>query len=214
MFGRLWRCVDFVGLCAGICGVAPAVASVEVIRRLLSGDHDILWIVTLAAIAVASRIAAFIAAAVAAHLADIRLGFAIRRALLDHIRRVPLSWFTAGRSGEVTKAVEDDVAALHHLVAHASVEIPMAVAGPVTALVYLAVLDLRAAASPPSPSSSALSAIAGRCPAARPCTRVRHRLGAMVAAIVEFANGPAVVRVFADGTGAPPAPHRGDATFR
>lgn len=60
-----------------------------------------------------------------------------------HLGRVPLGWFTLRNAGTVKKALEDDVAALHHLVGHSYTNMVSAIVSPLVALTYLAWLDWR-----------------------------------------------------------------------
>lgn len=64
----------------------------------------------------------------------------LRRILQDQvaerIARAPLSWFTKTNSGLVRKAVQDDTADVHTVVAHAPVDNTVAIVSPIALLVY------------------------------------------------------------------------------
>jgi ATP-binding cassette, subfamily B, bacterial IrtA/YbtP len=89
--------------------------------------------------------AATFAAGVIGHLADNDLQAQLRSRIVEHLRRLPLAWFDARSSGAVSKLVEGDVAALHQLVAHSVQDLTTAVLAPLTALVYLMIVDWRMA---------------------------------------------------------------------
>ncbi|MFF8954985.1 ABC transporter ATP-binding protein [Streptomyces sp. NPDC014894] len=133
---------------AAFAGVVPLICLVELARVLLPGvdggavDEDAAWTAAgIAAGALALRLVLTLAAATVSHLADVRLGSSVRRSVVRRLGRVPLGWFTERNSGLVKKAVQDDVGALHHLVAHSVTELTTAVVVPVTILGYLLLTD-------------------------------------------------------------------------
>jgi ATP-binding cassette, subfamily B, bacterial IrtA/YbtP len=77
------------------------------------------------------------------HFADVTLQADLRRRITHHLGRVPLGWFSENSSGVVRKAAQNDVADLHHLVAHHSVEMTAAVVLPIGGLGYVFWLDWR-----------------------------------------------------------------------
>jgi ATP-binding cassette, subfamily B, bacterial IrtA/YbtP len=181
-------------------GVVPLVGVVELARTLLPGGGTsghawaVVWVIV-AALAV--RLATLLAAAWVSHAADLDLGVSIRRQLVDRLGRVPLGWFTDRNSGLVKKAVEDDVGALHQLVAHAVLEVTGAVAGPVIIICYLFTVDWRMTLITLLPL---LGAVAGYAWAMRGATAKIAEYDASMAALgsagVEFVNGIAVVKAF------------------
>jgi ATP-binding cassette subfamily B protein len=177
--------------------MAPLFAVVEVSRRLLAGDTNVWPIITVATVALAVKQLGVFAAGVMTHLADIRVSFRVRRELLVKLSKVPLAWFTDRNSGVVKKAVEDDVAALHRLIAHSIVELSAAAVPPLVAFVYLFALDWRMASATLLPVSAGLTAY--RRAMASAATRYPEfmdwleRLGG---AAVEFVNGIGVVKAF------------------
>ncbi|QOC95307.1 ABC transporter ATP-binding protein [Micromonospora craniellae] len=80
-----------------------------------------------------------------AHLADNDLTLILRRRLAARLRGAPLGWFTDTSAGRVKQGMQDDVTALHHLVAHSYAELAGAVATPIAAYAYLFVVDWRLA---------------------------------------------------------------------
>lgn len=190
---------------SSLAGMAPLLAVVEVSRRLLLGDNNVWPIVILAVVALAAKQLGVFAAGVMTHLADIQVSFRIRRELLVKLSRVPLSWFSDRNSGVVKKAVEDDVAALHRLVAHSIVELSAAAVPPVVALVYLFVLDWRMALATLLPVFAGIGAYQRAMASAG--TKYPEFIAWLVrlnSAAVEFVNGIGVVKAF----GTPGAPSR------
>lgn len=134
---------------AAFAGVVPLICLVELAGVLLPGatggevDQDAAWrLVWIATGALALRLILMLAASTVSHLADVRLGATVRRRVVDRLGRLPLGWFTERNSGLVKKAVQDDVGALHHLVAHSVTEMTTAVVLPATIVTYLLLNDL------------------------------------------------------------------------
>lgn len=144
--GRLALGVVLAGISA-VCGLLPFVAIAEIGRLLLAAavvDRDAIW--TWAAIGTAGgagRFVLYAAAGLLNHHADADLQLGVRLRMADRLARVPLGWFGARGSGAVKKALGDDVAAMHHLVAHAAGDLACAVTLPVAAVLYLAAVDWR-----------------------------------------------------------------------
>ncbi|WP_143263948.1 ABC transporter ATP-binding protein [Amycolatopsis kentuckyensis] len=128
---------------AAIAGLTPFVAAAELCRRLLAGTPmTALWpLVGIALVALPVRALLLVTASTLTHLADNDLQLSLRRRLARHLTRLPLGWFAAHDSGRVKRAVADDVGALHHLVAHALLDLTTAVVAPLAAAGYLATLD-------------------------------------------------------------------------
>ncbi|MER5771116.1 ABC transporter ATP-binding protein [Streptomyces sp. NPDC001985] len=133
---------------AAFAGVVPLIALVELAGVLLPGvsggavDEGAAWgWAGIAAGALALRLVLMLAASTLSHLADVALGASVRRSVVRRLGRVPLGWFTERNSGLVKKAVQDDVGALHHLVAHSVTELTTAVVVPLTIVGYLLLTD-------------------------------------------------------------------------
>ncbi|MCK9923867.1 ABC transporter ATP-binding protein/permease [Frankia sp. AgPm24] len=127
---------------AAMLAVTPAVILVEIARRLLGGGDRPVW--GLAWLAVGLLFARFVLYAVAgllSHLADADLAHLLRTRLTGQLGALPLSWFAGGVSGQVRAVVQDDVAALHHAVAHARADLAAAIAGPLVVVGYLLWVD-------------------------------------------------------------------------
>jgi ATP-binding cassette subfamily B protein len=56
---------------------------------------------------------------------------------------VPLGWFGGRGSGELKKVMDDDIEDMHHLVAHAMLDVASAIGLPLAAIVYLVTVDWR-----------------------------------------------------------------------
>lgn len=127
---------------AAMLAVTPAVILVEIARRLLGGGDRPVW--GLAWLAVGLLFARFVLYAVAgllSHLADADLAHLLRTRLTGQLGALPLSWFAGGVSGQVRAVVQDDVATLHHAVAHARADLAAAIAGPLVVVGYLLWVD-------------------------------------------------------------------------
>ncbi|MFD4444780.1 ABC transporter ATP-binding protein [Nocardia sp. NPDC058519] len=182
---------------SALAGMAPLIAVVEISRRLLDGRTDVWPIIVVALVALEIRQLGTFGAGVLTHLADIRVSFALRRELLRKLNRVPLTWFSDRNSGLVKKTVEDDVAALHQLIAHSVVELTAAAVPPVVAIVYLFFIDWRMALIALVPLVVGLvvyqRAMAGAGTKYPEFLRWLERLSG---AAVEFVNGIGVVKAF------------------
>lgn len=132
--------------------VIPFIAIVELARTLLPGidgapvDADRVSLIVLVAVValVVSFGTAFLSGLVG-HFADAELQHSLRRRIVAHLQRLPLGWFDQRSSGSVRKLVENDVVALHQLVAHSIQDVLTAVTVPVISLVYLFVVEWRMA---------------------------------------------------------------------
>lgn len=133
---------------AAVCAVVPFILIVELCRELLgdSIDTDRVWRLLVAAlITLGAQIILQAVAMTLSHLTDAGFQLSLRRALAEKLTRVPLGWFGTHSSGEVKRYLQDDVEALHYLVAHARLEFVSAVVIPVVTLVYLFGVEWRLA---------------------------------------------------------------------
>ncbi|APB01633.1 ABC transporter ATP-binding protein [Nocardia seriolae] len=131
---------------AALCSVLPFLLIVSACRELLrdSPDTDRVWRLLLIAVLVLVARAVLQATALTwSHAVDARYQLSLRRLLADKLTRVPLGWFGARSSSEVKKYLQDDVEALHYLVAHARLDFIGSVTVPLVTLVYLATVDWR-----------------------------------------------------------------------
>ena len=131
---------------AAVASIVPFVCVVEIARRLLAPPADEAQIRALVVVAVCAfglRLLAQGASGQITHLADNTFQLAVRRRVAAHLGRLPLGWFGARNSGEVKRAVQDDVAAMHYMVAHSLPDLVAGVVAPLTALAYLVTIDWR-----------------------------------------------------------------------
>jgi ATP-binding cassette subfamily B protein len=110
------------------------------------------WAIVVVAVAalVVSFGSAFLSGMVS-HFADAELQRSLRTRIIGHLQRLPLGWFDRRSSGSVRKLVENDVVALHQLVAHSIQDVLTAVTVPAISLVYLFVVDWRMALAAVAP---------------------------------------------------------------
>ena len=142
--GRLRLAVAAQAVSA-VAGVVPFIAIAELGRVLLDNEPDRnsdAWTITaIGAGALLVRLIFLLASGAISHFADNELQLHIRRSLVDRLGRVPLGWFSARNSGSVKKAVQDDVDAMHHMIAHSVLDMTAATVVPVTSLAYLFWVD-------------------------------------------------------------------------
>lgn len=179
--------------------VVPFVAVVRIASALLEeGGRDEArkwaWI---AVAALLLRAVTMFAAYAVTHLSEAELASDLRGRIVDHLSRLPLGWFGSRASGRVKKAAQDDVAALHHLVAHSALDTTTAVVVPVASLACLFWVDWRMALVALVPLVAALAlyavALGGSLELYR---RYDASLAEINAATVEYAGGIAVVKAF------------------
>lgn len=141
--------LSFIG---AVTSVIPMIGIVELSRTLwpaLSGapvDSGRAWMIV--TISAAALVISFVAAGTSAsisHLADSDMQLDLRTRIVQHLRGLPLGWFDARSSGAVRKATENDVSALHQLVAHAIQDFITAVAVPLLSIIYLFASEWRMA---------------------------------------------------------------------
>ncbi|MFI6513862.1 ABC transporter ATP-binding protein [Streptosporangium sp. NPDC050855] len=187
-----------------LTGVVPFIAVARIAVHL-TGDSpargDDLWpLVTLACLSGLAALLLGFAAGAVSHLADNDLQLALRRRLAEHTGRLPLGWVTSRGAGEIKRAVQDDVHALHTLVAHTLLDVTTALTAPLLALAYLFTVDWRLALLSVLPLALGAylfsRAMAG---AAAQMAEYGAALGRISSAAVEFSNGIAVLKTFGRG---------------
>ncbi|WP_431825341.1 ABC transporter ATP-binding protein [Burkholderia sp. F1] len=75
------------------------------------------------------------------HRVDADLCDRLRKRLADHLQRLPLGWFVRAGGDRVARYVDQDVRALHQLVAHAPTDLTQLIVVPCAALACLLVLN-------------------------------------------------------------------------
>lgn len=189
-----------------LLGLAPLLILYELARDVLPSlqgeaiETDRVWALAWGLIAVlAAMLAALSIAAIASHLADNRLGHHLRRVLIDHLGTIPLGWFDANNSGRVKKAIQDDVAVLHHLVSHGSLDLTTALVTPAAILMTLCLIDPGLTLVTLLPIGLGLLAYAATQRGATASYAAYDRdLGTLNGALVEFVTGIAVIKAFGE----------------
>ncbi|MFT3660228.1 MAG: ABC transporter ATP-binding protein [Gordonia sp. (in: high G+C Gram-positive bacteria)] len=190
---------------SGILAVVPYIALVNVGDVLVEAAHDGVavdgdevnrWIRILV-VAFTLRLFVYFLALGITHFADIRLGHLIREQMVQRFSRVPLNWFTSTNSGRVRKALQDDIGAVHHLIAHQPVDGTQAVVMPLALMVYSFVVDWRlgllAIATIPLYAAAMGLGMRGM---GEKTVQMDKKLGVVSARMVEFVTGIAVVKAF------------------
>ncbi|ORT47785.1 hypothetical protein KBI5_17820, partial [Frankia sp. KB5] len=185
---------------SSVAAVVSLIALAEAVRALLvaSPDEDKVWVwVAVCGTTAPVSLLAASAAVTLTHVGDARLQLRLRRALADRLGRVPLGWFARRGSGEVKKVVHDDVHAMHYLVAHTLLDITAVIVVPVTALVYLIVVDWRLGLLSVVPLVAGIWLFARAMAEAGTKMADYGRAAAEINnAVVEFVDGIAVVKTF------------------
>ena len=192
---------------AAVASIVPFVCVVEIARRLLAPPADEAAVRALVAVAVVAfgvRLLAQGASGQITHLADNTFQLAVRRRVAARLGRLPLGWFGARHSGEVKRAVQDDVAAMHYMVAHSLPDLVAGVVAPLAALAYLVSIDWRLTLITLAPvlvfAALYLAIVRGY---SAQMAGHAAALGRVNAAVVELVQGIAVVKAF----GAAGRPH-------
>ncbi|MEU5691906.1 ABC transporter ATP-binding protein [Actinosynnema sp. NPDC020468] len=148
------------------------------------------------------------------HFADVDLQADLRRRIVRRLGRVPLGWFSERSSGAVRKAAQDDIATLHHLVAHHSPELTAAVVLPLGGIGYLLLLDWRLAllsvATLPAYAAAYAWMMRGYQEKMEGMNTAFARISA---AVVEFVTGIGVVKAFGRERRAHESYHRAAGEF-
>lgn len=194
-------------IAAGLAGVGamltlvPLAAIAHVAARVL-GDaaelsHEVWWVAGLSAVSLFAGMALIFCAELLAHLADNRLTHHLRRAITQRLSRVPLGWFSSRASGEVKRAMQDDINTLHSLTAHFYTTAGRAGGAVLASAVYLFAMDWRLAlvALLPFAGYFLFFSRAMRASGANMQPFI-SAMGQIDNAVVEFVNGIPVVKTF------------------
>lgn len=186
-----------------VAGVVPFIAVAALARELVAPggfETGALW--RSGAVAVCGFLVAAVAkmsAGTITHLADADLQDHLRHQIVDRLGRVPLGWFSDRRSSTVKRAVTDDLEAMHHLVAHAILDLITAVVAPIVALAYLVSVDWQLALVACIPLAIGLGLYGSMMSRSMEMMQEYHGAMAQVdAAAVEFVRGIAVVKTFGE----------------
>lgn len=199
----LVRAGVLLGGIGALTALLPFVGLTELARALLTPSPDTVYVVRIAIVVVLGLVLGWVCTGLAlwlTHVADHRLQASLRRALVGRLGAVPLGWYSDKTSGQVRKAVQDDLTELHHLTAHHDVELAGAIALPVAGLAYLCWIDWRLAllAVLTWPIYAVAYAWMMR-GFGEKMAQLDESFGKVSAAIVEFVHGIAVVKAFGQG---------------
>lgn len=196
---RLAFAVVTQGIAAAV-GLVPFIAVAELGRALLAtpADDERAWLVAWLAVgALVLRLGLGVTAVATTHFADADLQLDLRRRIADRLGRFPLGWFGDRSSGQVKKAMQDDIGTLHHLVAHSLIDLTAAIVTPLLALAYLVWVDWRTALLTLLPVVAGMilyqRAMAG---AGGKMVAYDQALGRVNRSAVEFVHGISVVKAF------------------
>lgn len=186
---------------SSLCAVVPFILIAELCRELLAGNAEWprIWLLLSIALAVLGLRGLLSAGALLwSHLIDAEHQFTLRQLLAAKLTRVPLGWFTERSSGEVKKLLQNDVDALHYLVAHARLEFVGAITLPIATFAYLLTVDWRLALLlilPIVAYAAIMSRIMGEGYAEKLATFERWQ-STVSETTIEFVDGIQVVRAF------------------
>lgn len=196
--------ITALSLLGAVCSVIPLISIAELAKALwpaLEGgepDRGKAWaLVALAVVALAVGFVAVAASGVVSHLADNDLQLDLRTKIVQKLRELPLGWFGDRTSGEIRKITENDVSAVHMLIAHAIGDVVTAVAVPALSLAYLFVAQWRMAlvCLAPVVVTMALYSVLMR-GGKEQLAEYEASVGRLSSAAVEFVHGIAVVKAF------------------
>ncbi|PIE28217.1 MAG: iron-siderophore ABC transporter permease, partial [Micrococcales bacterium] len=131
---------------AAAVSVVPYVAILRLSQTLLNTPPDAgeAWLQVgwfLGAVGLQALLASL--ALLLTHFADVELQARLRRGLTNTLGRLPLGWFDDSGSARVRQCVQNDVDALHHLVAHSVVEAVAALFTPLAGVLFCFWVDWR-----------------------------------------------------------------------
>ena len=117
--------------------LAPLIGLTELARVLMSTDSEraaeAWYIVKVSALCLGGGLALRGFAELISHVAENAFSLWLRRQLAYRMAHAPLSWFSANSSGKIKQSMQDDVTAIHHLVAHSYLNLT----GAVTTIIFV-----------------------------------------------------------------------------
>lgn len=136
--------VAFLQTISAIASVVPFICIVNIMKVLLTQpivNKHLLIIISVAIVALMIRtISGFVAGSIS-HFADNNLQLYLRQQLSKRLQQIELSWFSKQNSGTVKKILQDDVLAMHHLVAHSLLETITTIIVPLITIFYLCYIN-------------------------------------------------------------------------
>lgn len=125
---------------SSILAIVPFVAVAQVVELLLRAEAPAgrvwAWVIG-GLLAMVGRSLLYGGSLMICHAADVDFVHLLRRQIVAHLTTLPLGWFGQEGSGEIKKAVTDDVTRIHVIVAHLAGDLTSAVLVPVVSLIYL-----------------------------------------------------------------------------
>lgn len=131
------------------------------------------------------------------HFADAKLSSYIRQRTIHRVGQAPLGWFTATNAGNLRKAIHDDIAQIHTLIAHQPVDVTQAVITPLALVAYAFTIDWRLGLLTIASLPLYIIAMAWTMKDMTAKTiEMDHHLSRVSATMVEFYTGITVVKAF------------------
>ena len=140
------RAASGLSAIGAIASIAPLIGLAELAKLLLTELPDVGAIrltVILIAFALLVRLICVLSVGALTQRADVNLKYDLSMRIVRHLQRVPLGWFSDRKPGDIREALQDDIVALHHFVAHGKTDPVAAIAGPFIALAYMVWCDWR-----------------------------------------------------------------------
>ena len=190
--------------------LSPVITGTVLARMLLEdpGDGRVWSVLLIGTALLAAGVLCQALADLVAHLADNSFTLWVRRRLVERLAQVPLAWFTDTNAGVVKQGAQDDVKALHVLIAHSYTAITAAAVTPLVVYGYLFVVDWRLALVMLLPLAGFVGLYAWML---RGDMAKRDEYGQVLAhinsSVVEFTDGIGVVKTFGE-TGRASRPYR------
>ncbi|MDR7354235.1 Iron import ATP-binding/permease protein IrtA [Corynebacterium felinum] len=136
---------------SGVLAIAPYIALVKIGELLLQAyttdtavDSDAVWrYVFLLINTFAVRLFVIGLALSVTHFADVKISTLIREMTLHRLSHAPLGWFSSTNAGRIRKAVHDDIAQIHTLIAHQPVDVIQAIITPLALVGFAFTIDWR-----------------------------------------------------------------------
>lgn len=129
--------------------LAPLIGLTELARVLISVDAkraDMAWqIIKVSALCLGAGLGLRGLADLVTHLVDNAFSLWLRRQLARRMANAPLSWFSENSSGKIKQGMQEDVSAIHHLVAHSYLNLANAATTILCVYGYLFSVDWRMA---------------------------------------------------------------------
>ncbi|MGO1052833.1 ABC transporter ATP-binding protein [Crossiella sp. CA198] len=197
--GHLITCAVLSAL-GEAAGLAPYLAVAEIARSALTGSGGVLWWAVAGAAGAVLRLVLLALSSHLGHHADARMLHHLRRGLVRRLGVLPLGWFRAAGSGQIKKAMTDDLEDMHNLFAHSLGEILGAATAIGCGLGYLLLVDWRLALV--TVLIPALALLCYRVSMRSMPQHVARLIAAereVSAAAVEYGDGIAVAKTFGAG---------------